>query len=569
MIRIQLQFLKSYDTNHLNFDSSNYSKNSSLLAKFFFHVNKGDFLFYLFENKNIEARNEYLKSIEISTSEGDKKLVCEGYKKLLMFNKLSYLTDNSTALYYVDLYKKNAYDEYEQKFALYFELLFNYRNDPIYGEWNSEIAQELENYAREESHHYLNAMIYNLLAIYSYNNLNLYSSAVEYNQEAIRSLDKIESKYRITEVNRAYTHLLRCHTFEGEMQHAISVISKMDTSGSNKVEKSYKRYLHFYQSIVDTSFSRFRSGYLNLWKYTFQNDKAMSYENLNSIRLLETKYQTEKKENEIALQKAEIKQKTAERNNLLVSLAVIVFLVIALVIFYIQRQKNFKLTVQKNEVLHNQRITKLLQEQENKTFDAMLTGQEQERKRVAEDLHDRLGSLLSATKMHFEAATSTLPNSSSEQIGKIGELLDRAVTGTRQIAHNMLSGVLTKFGLQAALEDLKETIETDDGLSMILEIDSFARIDGDTEIQLYRIVQECVSNTLKHARASEIIIKLTKSSEVLYLIIGDNGVGFDTNKVSNGIGLDNIRNRAKKIGAKASIQSEEGNGTNIKILLPT
>ena len=117
-----------------------------------------------------------------------------------------------------------------------------------------------------------------------------------------------------------------------------------------------------------------------------------------------------------------------------------------------------RLVSQRNAEVHKNEITRLLGHTRNqKTFDALIEGQEKERSRVAEELHDRLGSTLSAAKMHLESIEGV---GGTEQHQLIGKLIDKAVEDTRQISHNMLSGVLTKFGLVAALNDLKETVNT-------------------------------------------------------------------------------------------------------------
>jgi signal transduction histidine kinase len=214
---------------------------------------------------------------------------------------------------------------------------------------------------------------------------------------------------------------------------------------------------------------------------------------------------------------------------------------------------------------YQKEINNLLQSQELKSVEAMLSGQDKERKRIAQDLHDRLGSILSATKMYFE---SVLPEKllSSEKGEKACNLLDQAIDQTRLISYDLTSGVLSKFGFAAALEDLKQTVEGSGSIKMLLNLSNNSqRFTADTEINLYRIVQEAVSNILKHAEATEIKIRLNLSENQYLLSIEDNGKGFDTSVAQTGMGLQNMLARTGKFKGDYSIKSEPGNGTHIHI----
>ncbi|MBV6644987.1 MAG: tetratricopeptide repeat protein, partial [Cyclobacteriaceae bacterium] len=203
------------------------------------------------------------------------------------------------------------------------------------------------------------------------------------------------------------------------------------------LDKAYK-YLREFKNISDDVYNQTKS---------------------QQIAELQTKYETERKEKEIVQQKVQIQQAKGQRNNLVAALLISLVLAGISIFFYTQRGRMMKLTAKNKEVLHDQEVSKLLKDQELKSLDAMIEGQEKERKRVAEDLHDRLGATLSATKMHIEAVEEQIEQ---KQVIHINKLIDKAIEDTRQISHNMLSGVLTKFGLMAALRDLKETIEATD-----------------------------------------------------------------------------------------------------------
>jgi len=314
---------------------------------------------------------------------------------------------------------------------------------------------------------------------------------------------------------------------------------------TNNIKKAYQHYLT-YDTLKEDMFNRTKS---------------------QQIAELQTKYETEKKEKEIITQKARIQQTTAERNNLYLMLAAVLVLSGLAIAFYIHRSRTMKLVNEKDAQIHHKEVNQLLADQELKAFDAMIEGQEQERKRMAEELHDRLGSTLSATKMHLEALNANSKN--NDQVDYINKLLDTAIEDTRQISHNMLSGVLTKFGLVAALHDLKETISSTGQLEISLStIQVDERLELDTEINLYRITQELLSNTLKHAAASRFSIRLEKKNSTLELTVSDDGKGMGKTQDSSGIGMRNIESRVSKIGGTWVMHSPPGGGFEATISVP-
>ncbi|RYD86549.1 MAG: sensor histidine kinase, partial [Sphingobacteriales bacterium] len=230
-----------------------------------------------------------------------------------------------------------------------------------------------------------------------------------------------------------------------------------------------------------------------------------------------------------------------------------------------QRQKAIALLAAKNEELNRNRIQELLRDQELVSIHSMLQGQETERKRIAQDLHDRLGSLLATVKLHFQMAKT------DEQRELASSLMDEACQEVRQIAHNMVSGVLMKFGLVAALNDLSNAITSSGKVHMQTIAHGLnSRLPGNSEIEIYRIVQELVSNALKHAGAKEITVLLNKTGPTLNLIVEDDGKGFMPAKAKNkgGMGLKGVQSRVQQLQGELSIDSSPGRGTTVLIEIP-
>jgi two-component system, NarL family, sensor kinase len=251
-------------------------------------------------------------------------------------------------------------------------------------------------------------------------------------------------------------------------------------------------------------------------------------------------------------------------------LALLILIIAVIGIKSLQHKRNLAETRLK---LHEQKIEKLLSDQELKSINAMMEGQDKERKRIAQDLHDRLGSMLSTVKHHFsamETKITELRDQNMEQYNTAITLLDDAVREVRHISHDMLSGTLVKFGLSAALQDLKNSIEVPGKLTVELNLFGLDhRLDNEVEIAVYRIIQELVGNSLKHANASEMTIQLTLSDDNLNVMVEDNGRGFDTkNLTSDGIGLKNIYDRIKRLNGTYHLDAAVGRGTTFVIDIP-
>jgi len=267
-----------------------------------------------------------------------------------------------------------------------------------------------------------------------------------------------------------------------------------------------------------------------------------------------------------------LQQQRLKNAILIVGVSLIVIISIWLYIVD-QRRKNIKVLAEKNNQINKQKIDDLLQGQEIASLQGVLEGQETERKRVAIDLHDRLGGILSMVKLHFSAVEENIEaeNPSKKKFLTASELLDLAAGEVRNISHNLMSGVLAKFGLIPALEDLKTRINETGKLKVNLYINSADDLlDGEQELQLYRIVQELVSNILKHSEATETNIQLNQNEGSVNLIVEDDGVGFvpEESIKADGIGLSNLKARVAKLDGTFHIDSGKGAGTTISIDIP-
>lgn len=220
--------------------------------------------------------------------------------------------------------------------------------------------------------------------------------------------------------------------------------------------------------------------------------------------------------------------------------------------------------------LEYQEIEDLLKKQELQSAYVLIEGQESERKRIAQDLHDSLGSVLVTLNMYADTLVNKLTQNDAKQLAeKIGNTAKQATEETRRISHNLDSGLLTHFGLGAAIKDLVEAIGIAKGIKITYHTHLPDAINKEVSLNLYRIIQELINNTLKHAQASKIHIELGQINyEYISLIYEDNGIGFDNQTKGKGIGLTNIESRTETVGGSLTIDSKKDKGSTFIIEIP-
>lgn len=217
----------------------------------------------------------------------------------------------------------------------------------------------------------------------------------------------------------------------------------------------------------------------------------------------------------------------------------------------------------------------LLRQEDNVRSSALLQGQEDERRRLSLELHDGIGQMLTGLKLHSEKLKD-LPFLSEKQQKTFEEhkkLIEDTIETTRMVSFNLMPSVLTDFGLSAAVKHLSSYTQKASGLQVKFEENlKEMRLERNLEINLYRVIQESINNTIKHAQATKIEIHLTKKGKNILLNITDDGKGFDMemvrkqNIVKNG--LSNIQTRIRLMGGKIVILSEINKGTAINVKIP-
>jgi two-component system NarL family sensor kinase len=278
-----------------------------------------------------------------------------------------------------------------------------------------------------------------------------------------------------------------------------------------------------------------------------------------------TKLESYNKQQEIELYKSEISHK--ERINLFyIGIAIVVsLLLLAFIYAYIQRSKSLR--HQKN--IYALELEKERQNSKISNLTTMLDAQERERGRLARDLHDGLGGLLSGAKMNLSMLNDIRKPSSDENIAHSISKLDLAVDELRRVAHNLMPDLLEKYGLQEALTDYASRM-SNSALDIDVQFLHYKHnLPKSQQLLVYRIIQELVNNAIKHADASQIIIQVIEYDIHYQVVVEDDGKGFDLqNNVSKSAGLHNIQSRIEFLKGKVSIDSQPDLGTSIDLQFP-
>ncbi len=202
-------------------------------------------------------------------------------------------------------------------------------------------------------------------------------------------------------------------------------------------------------------------------------------------------------------------------------------------------------------------------------MEAVIETEALERKRIARDLHDGLGPLLSAVNHYFQAYIDGNDIEKEEIRDKTQQVIAGAIDEVSRISHNISPHILENHGLYMSLKDFISHLIAGGKIKVNMKSDINKRFDLKQELSLYRCLTELMTNTVKHANASEIVLNIKDMEKFLVINYSDNGMGFDQNQVkTEGMGLNNIRNRVETFGGKIFFESTPGNGVRVKIEMP-
>ncbi|MEW4923508.1 sensor histidine kinase [Algibacter sp. 2305UL17-15] len=300
------------------------------------------------------------------------------------------------------------------------------------------------------------------------------------------------------------------------------------------------------------------------------NDSILNVENQKGFLEIQTKYETEKKENEILKLQAENLEVNYKRkkNLYLFTWALLALSLAIFSIYFLQKNaKRKRIIMQQDLKIKEQAFNQSLKAKELEGIDNILEAQEKERSKMAAELHDNLGSKVATLKLLLESSDNR--DDFLNNYSKLKDLIGDTYNEIRNISKNKNFGAQISSGLIHSTKAIAAQISDTKKLNIeVINIDVEKRIENNIEIQIFRIIQELITNITKHSKASEATIQFSEDENVLNIIVEDNGCGFDMNSSKSGIGLSNIEKRIEKINGEFVIDTSKGNGTTVILNIP-
>ncbi len=379
--------------------------------------------------------------------------------------------------------------------------------------------------------------------------------------------------YAITSVNSIAAYKDRINAYDiasyyintgdiyNHLQKPDSAIFYLQTGLDIAHQIQHREYMRDAYEQLASAFAqkkKFDSAYNYQSLFSNLKDSIVAESNQREILQAESAVQIERQKR---IQQMELEQQKKEKN---IIIGIAIFLFLTLIYLYNQyrlRQKN--------------KYQKELNRHRNELFNAIAVAQDQERKRIAQDIHDSLGSVLSAARLKLSSLRDNQQDLSDEQNEKYLvtiQLIDEASAELRSISQNIMPATLSKLGLLAALQNLINTISSNSGLQINFSAHDFEeRLDEHVEISIYRIILELINNIVKHAAAEKATVQLIRYPDHLNITIEDNGKGFDyaqSLQGKKGIGLGNIISRVEYLNGTMDVDTLLGRGTTVIIDVP-
>ena len=574
----------------------NYKGNDSLsaevtnqLGRFHFFTNQLDSAIVYFENSKsiLKKLNEHERAASVNISLGAILLRQGNYQKTIetLTKSASFFENNKDDLNAAKCYSNissafaelNNYSkaiEYSQKALQIFEKtnqkqfeLITLPNLATQYYKSGDTLKAISNYTKAEKlAKTLNnkrslSMIYNNLgSIYLESD---YAKAKTYLEDALALKKELNLKTgtEITESNLGYVYLKT-----KEYDKAISYLKKALPLIKGKQQVlAYKNLKEAYKKI-----NQIEKAFMYSEKARILNDSLLSADHQTSILDIQTKYETEKKEKEILQLQTEnlqVNYRRKQNQNLLIG-ALAALAILALFVYtQLKNAKRKHIILEQDHTIKEQEFEQHLREQELDGIDAIIDAQEKERNKIAEDLHDNLGSKVATLKLYLESYDEKESFASFHQ--KIKNLMNETYSEIRTISKHKKFGTKIDKGLIPSTKTIAKQISDTKKIDIkVINIDANTLIDNTIEIQIFRILQELITNIIKHSKATEASIQFSEDNNILNIIVEDNGIGFNTSKYNSGIGLTNIEKRMQKINGELIIDSSIDNGATIILNIP-
>ena len=526
------------------------------------HLNLGYYDFYLVPDKS-RVYSHFYSALQNAYKSDYKPLIKRCLLALLEYYHYEIAQSNLNFADYLNEYQNLKEDNIDAIWITIYQLIFlsstiTELNDEYY-----TIAKQLDTFlATLPKNSLLLPKIYFEKAL-SYELSKDFEKAKDYYLKAF-SESKDLPFYKYLRSSCTYKLSFLLHK-QGKHREALEKLYSAQKYANTRDTLFSSYYLNIYKAMYFEGLKQFDSAYIALEKVNIAEYHLEFRKNTLEAARLKVELETKEKEEQLEEQKQAI---VKNRNYLLAAIGLLIIGSLMAVLIQKSTKRKQRIAEQEKE-LEKQKVSTLLKEQELTAIDAMIEGQEKERQRIADDLHDDLGGLMATLKLHFNALKE---KPDSEMFDKTSDLLDQAYSKIRSVAHTKNSGVMANKGLLKALHDMANTISATNKLQVeIVDHGLDNRLENSLELTIFRIIQELITNTIKHANATETMVHITKHDDSLNIMVEDNGKGFNTKNIAkkSGMGIHSIDKRIENLGGNVTIESEINKGTTVIIDIPS
>ncbi len=550
--------LKNFDSN-LYYAKKGFDlavKKNDVIKKGIFYNNIGSAFYFkgLFDS----AAGYYYKSVGVLQSAGALKPLAATYNGLAKLYRKTGAYPRALNFYGKAINIYESLNDYDNLSSMYNEcgVVYEFENKPDDALQYYNKSLELKKKINDST-----GIAYALSFIAGiYNQQKKYSLAENFARQSLAIRQHLKDSFAIA---LSYSDFGDVYQAEGQYNKA-----KESYTASN----NYVRNMHYpdfvssnLQQLSGVAYKQndFKAAFDYYKQATAIKDSVFRLESAKQVEELSAKYETAEKEETIQRQKFQI----SKRNYFLWATSGLLLLGGMLGYSSYRRYRLKQQAKLQAEIVRQQDLATR----------AVLTAEETERKRIAAELHDGVGQMMSAARMNLSSIEDEIQFVSAEQKDKFNTvlgLIDDSCNEVRTVSHNMMPNALLKAGLALAVREFIDKIDKK-VIRITLHAEGLSeKLDSSVETVLYRVIQECVNNVIKHAEASKLDISLileitvSKDGKNINVTIEDNGKGFDTRRVFEGIGLKNIQSRINYLKGTVEWDSAPGKGTVVAIYVP-
>jgi two-component system NarL family sensor kinase len=509
---------------------------------------------YADKGENVLALNHYQHALSSAEKIGDKKLLAHIYKNIgALYISWKKFDD---ALSYYDKGEIIAAAVNEQELVADFQNNKGtvYEQQKKYDKALTAYKNALDEYTQKNISAKISMALSNVAIVYKYQ--KNYAASLQYNLKALALSVKNNDKWMMA---ATYNNIGNLYGEMGKYKEAITYCEKSialakEINAIEIVESAYDS-----MSDAAATAGDYKSAFKYHKLFSTTNSQFINIESTRQLSELNVKFETEKKQKLIQQQQFEI----SKRNMTIMVIAAIFIAVLAIGFqFYTRNKLKQEAVLQAEAIKHQALATK-----------GIIEAEEKERRRIASDLHDGVGQLFSAVKLNLSSLLERVSFNNTDEkalADKTLDMVDESCKEVRTIAHQMMPNILLKTGLATAIEDFIGKIDSRHLKINLATYNMDSRLDSSIETVLYRVVQECVNNVIKHSQATLLDINLARETDNISVTIEDNGKGFNTADKSkfDGIGLKNIITRVEYLQGTVDISSDMNKGTLIAIYIP-